>query len=471
MSHTPLRYDPEVIGVSIVHLGPGAFHRAHQAVYTDDLIAGTGGDYGICAISLRSAGLRDALAAQGHVYTLAVLDRDVTYHDIGAIRETLVAPEDPAAAVARLADPDICTVTLTVTEKGYTLRTDGTLDVDHPDIRHDASASDAPRSAVGLLVAGLRARRAAGVDGLDIVSCDNLPENGAKLRAAVLAFALEVAAEPELAAWIERHCTFPSTMVDSITPATDDDLRMRVKQATGRDDLWPIQREAFTQWVIEDVPGAKLPPWETVGAQLSPDVAAYERAKLRVLNGLHTSLTCFGLLLGLESVEQAAKHTQLRLFLERMAEREVLPVLTPAPGQDLRAYAQAILARFENPAITHYLSQIFWDTSKKLPIRLLDTAVETNAAGRDAPCIAAAVAAWMACVQLYAREGREMRDPMADMLLGMSEASAEDFLALPGLFPQALLDDEAWTAQLRLAFELLRVGETNMVLAELGETT
>ena len=462
MTHTPLRYDPDSIGVSIVHLGPGAFHRAHQAVYTDDLIAKTGGDYGICAISLRSAGLRDALAAQGHIYTLALLDREVSYQDIGAIRESLVAPEDPAAAVARLSDPTIRTVTLTVTEKGYTLGPDGRLDEDHPDIIHDLANPESPRSAVGLIVAGLGARKAAGAGGLDILSCDNLPDNGAKLRGAVLDFA--ALRDAALADWIEARCTFPSTMVDSITPATDAPLRARVRAATGRDDRWPIQREAFTQWVIEDTPGADLPPWHLVGAELSPDVAAHERAKLRVLNGLHTTLTCFGLLLGLDSVEQAATDPDLRPFLERMAERDILPVLEAAPGQDLPAYTQAIFTRFENPAITHYLSQIFWDTSKKLPIRLLDTAVENRAAGRDASRVAAAVAAWMACAALYAREGREMRDPLADTLLGMGKASADDFLALPGLFPKALLRDAEWTGQVRAAFEALNAGDVRAVL-------
>ncbi len=455
---TLLPYDPAPVGVSVLHLGPGAFHRAHQAAYTHDLIAETGGDYGICAVSLRSRTVCDALRRQGHAYTLAVLDRQVSYRVIGSIRECLFAPDDPEAVIGRLADPAVRTVTLTITEKGYTLGADGGLDLDHPGVGHDLAGPERPVTALGWLAAGLEARRRRSGRGLTLISCDNLPANGRKLRQALADFAGR--RDPALAAWIARQCRFPCTMVDSITPASDGQLEGKVHDALGVRDACPVQREAFTQWVIEDLPGAALPPWERVGAVLSRDVEGFETAKLRVLNGMHSSLALLGLLLGLETVGQAVAHPALRAYLERMCREEILPGLGTVEGLDPAEYARSVLRRFENPAITHRLAQIAWDSSQKLPIRILPTLLDNGAAGRPSPRLALAVTAWMAMVRLYARRDLALTDPLAERLLEMGRAGAgvPEFLALREIFPLELARVPSFRAELEQYFDGLTRG-------------
>ena len=226
-------YDPSSVGVGIVHFGPGAFFRAHQAAYVDALLA-SDARWGICGVSLHSAGVRDALVPQDGLYTLAVLDEQVSYRVIGALREVLVAPEDPEAVFARLTRPEVRVVTSTVTEKGYCLGAGFALDFDHPDIAHDLAHPRTPRSFIGYVVEGLRRRRESGQAPFVLIPCDNLPDNGRRLKAALAALAAK--SDAGLAAWIGEKLTCPCTMVDSITPATDDALRARVTEATGLED-------------------------------------------------------------------------------------------------------------------------------------------------------------------------------------------------------------------------------------------
>src|SRR6185437_15235388 len=228
------------------------------------------------------------------------LDEAPTLRAIGSLREVLVARESPAAVSSRLCEPDTTLVTITVTEKGYCLDGSGQLDPDHPDIAHDLRGAEAPRSLIGWLVRGFSLRRERGLAPYLVVSCDNLPDNGPTLRRAVLAFAKRY--DAALAGWIEAEARFPRTMVDSITPATDQALRERVAQATGLEDAWPVQRERFVQWVVEEVDFAAQPDWASVGVTVSRDVTAYERAKIRMLNGAHSTLAYLGLLAGLETV-------------------------------------------------------------------------------------------------------------------------------------------------------------------------
>ncbi|MDE2050370.1 MAG: mannitol dehydrogenase family protein, partial [Gammaproteobacteria bacterium] len=431
--------------IGTVHFGPGAFHRAHQAYYFDRLLENDP-TRAICGVSLKTASLRDALAPQDGLYTLVELDEAPTLRVIGAMRELLVAAESPAAVSTRLCHPDTSVVTMTVTEKGYCLDGAGGLDFAHPDIAHDLSHPETPRSLIGWLVRGLELRRERGLSPYLVVSCDNLSSNGPTLRRAVLAFAARRAAA--LATWIEKRARFPRTMVDSITPATDQALRERVAQAIGLEDAWPVQRERFVQWVVEEVDFAGQPDWASVGATVSRDVTAYERAKLRILNGAHSTLAYVGLLAGLQTVAQAMAQPALRTFVERMMIEDIEPTLAvPQPGA-LAAYRQSILHRFENPAMRHLLAQIAWDGSQKLPIRILGTVADALRAGRPLTRLVVPIAAWMHFVRARARDGVAVVDPFAEQLASVGQQATGEashdlplFFALPGVFPRALTQE------------------------------
>ncbi|PHY22120.1 mannitol dehydrogenase family protein [Caulobacter sp. BP25] len=449
-------YDRDKVQIGVVHFGPGAFHRAHQAFYFDQLLA-TDPRWGICAVSLKSPGVRDALEPQDGLYTLAQLDAETTFRVIGSIREVLVAPEDPPSVFARLAAPTTRMVTLTVTEKGYTLSAEGGLDENHPDIVHDLANPREPKSAVGYILEGLRRRHAAGLAPYAVVACDNLADNGWRLKAAVVAFAAKV--DADLAAWIEREGSFPRTMVDSITPATDDALRARVLAATGLEDAWPIQREAFTQWVVEDVLPADAPDLASVGVILTDDVRGFERAKLRLLNGVHSTLAYAGILRGHATVFEAVSDPALESLAREMMAMDIIPTLTAPRGLDLAQYAEAILARFRNPEIRHYLSQIAWDGSQKLPFRVLGTLTETLEAGRSIDRLAVPLAAWMRFIALRAKAGEAITDPLAEKLTALGVATTGDvktdvaaFLALDTVFPEALSSNSIFVAALEKAY-------------------
>jgi len=451
-------YDRQAARIGVVHVGPGAFHRAHQAHYFDRLLA-TDPRWAVSAVSLRSGGVTDALAPQDGLYTLAELDERVGFRVIGALTELLSAARDPEAVLARLAHPDIHIVTMTVTEKGYCLAGDGTLDLGHPDIRHDLAHPHAPVSLPGHLVEGLRRRRAAGLRPFTAISCDNLVDNGRKLGAAVAALAR--ATDPALADWIEAEGAFPATMVDSITPATDDDLKARVRGALGLDDAWPIQRESFTQWVVEDRFAGERPDLASVGVTLTSDVRAFDRAKLRLLNGPHSSLAYLGSLLGLETVGEAMRDPDLAGFVGRLVREDMLPTVAAPPDFDLGAYVDAILKRFRNPAIRHLLSQIAWDGSQKLPFRILGTVADALASGRPVERLCLPLAAWMHFVRRAAKDGRAIVDPLADRLVEIgracdgSTADVARFLDLTGVFAPDIAQDPRFRTALEGAYAAL----------------
>ncbi|MDZ5647909.1 mannitol dehydrogenase family protein [Nitrospirillum sp. BR 11828] len=462
-------YDRSACGIGIVHFGPGAFHRAHQAVYTDDALALEGGDWAISAVSLKSPGVRDALVPQDGLYTLVTLDRTIGHRVIGSIREVLCAPEAQERVLDRLAAPATRVVTITVTEKGYCLTAAGELDTAHPDIIHDLAHPETPVSVIGYIVAGLRRRRAAGLPPYTVISCDNMTDNGQRLGRATAQYAAAV--DAGLGAWVREQVAFPSTMVDSITPATDDALRQRVVEATGLADAWPIQREAFTQWVIEDRFCNGRPAWDKAGAILTNDVGAFGRAKLRLLNGPHSALAYLGSLAGVETVAEAMTTPELAGFLERLMLQDVLPTVTPPLGYDLARYAGQILERFRNPAIRHLLSQIAWDGSQKLPYRLFGVIEDRLAQGHDISRPALVVAGWMHFVRRRAAEGAGLTDPLASTLLdvaGQCDGTAGDvdrFLALEAMFARALAAAPHFRDALKDAYTRLGNGRRDAVLA------
>jgi fructuronate reductase len=435
------RYDRGAIATGVFHLGPGAFHRAHQGAYFDSLLDGDP-RWGICGASLRSPDVRDALKPQDWLYTLAVLDERPSLRIIGAIKEILNAPQAGEEMRARFTAPETRLVTLTITEKGYCLDARGELDLNHSDIERDLGAPRAPSSAIGWLTEGLRLRRAARLTPFIVMSCDNLSGNGRKLRAAVLRYAREF--DRDLASWIEQEARFPNTMVDSITPATDAALKARVAAALGVEDAWPVQREAFTQWVIEETPG--LPDLASVGADIARDVAPYEAVKLRLLNAAHSTLAYAGLLRGHETVAEAMADDALERLVGGLMREDAAPLL--AAPFDVQAYIDAILSRFRNRALRHLLAQIAADGSQKLPVRVLGGIAAAFDANRAPGRLFAPVAAWMRFVIVRSRAGVALVDPLAAQLravgLACTDEPAHDvdqFLALSAVFPASLARD------------------------------
>ncbi|EAR50509.1 D-mannonate oxidoreductase [Oceanicola granulosus HTCC2516] len=431
--------DPPAAG--IVHLGLGAFFRAHGAIYIQEAMKASGGAWGITGVSLKSPGTRDRLTPQGDVYNAVELAPDGVHPRlVTSIREVLVAPEEPAAVLDALYRAKI--VTLTITEKGYChVPATGRLNPHHPDIEADLSEPSHPTSALGYLVRALQHRRHMDIEPFTVVSCDNIPENGRLLRRLVLDLAGLI--DTNTADWIESHGRFPCTMVDRIVPATTDADRDRVEQLTGHRDEAPVMHEPFRQWVVEDdfVGGAR-PDLAAAGVELVDDVAPYEHMKLRMLNGTHSSLAYLGYLAGCETVADTVARPAFAGFARHLWAEEIAPVLTPPSGVPLADYAARLLERFRNPAIRHRTWQIAMDGSQKLPQRILATLAEGLEAGRPQAGLLLAVAAWMQYTsgRTLAGEAIEVKDPAADRLA--AHWQADDVVAA------YLADDEVFAPAL-----------------------
>ena len=459
-----LHHTPSAAPAGIVHLGLGAFFRAHGAIYVEQAMAASGGDWGIIGVSLQSPGTRDRLAPQGWAYTALQLGPEgETAQVVTVLRDVLVAPENPQAVLDAMTAPAVRIVSLTVTEKGYCHEpSTGRLNADHPDIRHDLD-NPLPRSAPGFLVRALQARRAAGIPPFTVLCCDNLPENGHVVRGVVLDLARLI--DPDLAAWIEAQGAFPSTMVDRIVPATTPADLDRVETLTGRRDEAPVMHEPFRQWVVEDRFCNGRPDLGAVGVQLVDDVTPFEHMKLRMLNGTHSSLAYLGYLAGHQTIADTMADPVMAQFVDRLWRSEIIPALTPPPGTDLVAYADALAARYANPAIRHRTWQIAMDGSQKLPQRILGTIAEGRAAGRPVPGLTLAVAAWMRYASGRDEAGGtiEVKDPLAPQMAALwrddPAATVDGFLALSQVFPAVLRDDAGFRAELTDALtRLMRDG-------------
>jgi fructuronate reductase len=406
-------------GIGIVHLGIGAFHRAHQAVFTQDAFAATGDDrWGICGVTQRSASVKTQLAPQDGLY--GVLERAVDHTGVkvvGGVREVLFPAEENATLMARFAAASTQLITLTVTEKGYRRDASGHLDLTDAAVAADLAGGQ-PRSAVGRLVGGLEARAASSGRPLTVVCCDNLTDNGRVLERLVHDFCAAAGAS-DLAVWIAANVAFPSTMVDRIVPATTDADRVMGESLLGLRDEGLVTAELFKQWVIEDRFAGERPAWERVGAQLVKDVAPFENMKLRILNGTHSTLAYLGALRGYPTIVGAISDPELRALAERLIAEDVIPILEQPEGEDLQAYGAEVLKRFANPALAHKTTQIAMDGSQKLPLRLLGTIRANLEIGRQPRWATLGVAAWMG--YLASTEGQgglalPVDDPMADRL-------------------------------------------------------
>jgi fructuronate reductase len=421
-------YDIARQKIGIVHLGIGAFHRAHQAVYVDDRLAAGEADWAILGASLRSPGTRDALVPQDGLYTLLVRTNGaVRPRLIGSVRQLLVAPENPAALLEAMSNPRIRMVSLSVTEKGYCHDpATGQLLEDHPDIIHDLSSPLVPKSVAGFLVEALRRRREVGIHPFTVLCCDNLPSNGETARRVVSRFA--ELRDPDLGKYVEGDVAFPSTMVDRIVPATTDADRAFIAETLGVEDRWPISTEPFSQWVIEDhFPGGR-PHFEESGAELVGDVAPYETMKLRLLNGAHSTLAYLGYLAGYETISDAMAAPAFARLARELMDEDVTPTLSVPPGADLAGYKTQLLARFSNTALRHRTWQIAMDGSQKLPQRLLGTARDRLKANAPFARIALGIAGWMRYVTGKDEKGNaiDVRDPLADRLRMLADAAGPD---------------------------------------------
>jgi len=462
------QYDRENTEIGIVHLGPGAFHRAHQAVYTENAMNLAGGNWGICGVSLRSATARDVLAKQDNLYTLAILDKEINYQIIGAIKEVLVASEQSQQVMDRLASAHTKLVTLTITEKGYCLGSDGRLDLQHSDIAHDLVNRCHPISAIGYIVQGLAQRQISGVAAFNVLSCDNVSGNGDKLRRAVLDYAEQL--DADLAAWIEVNVAFPNAMVDSITPKTEDYTVDSVSNAVGARDEWPIQREQFTQWVIEDNWNGERPAWDKVGVVFTSDVDGFEKAKLRLLNCLHSTLAYAGSLAGFETVFDVTSDDAFYQFICQLANEEVIGSFVPPKELDVDSYSKEIIERFLNPEIRHLLAQIAWDGSQKVQMRILPIIEDNLSLGRSTKLLSLSLACWFEFICRALKDNREIVDPLAAdfakmpaLLSNNCEEVVEAFLAIESVFGKELVKNIELKAQLAKSLSVLRIGNVSNI--------
>ncbi|WP_143873093.1 mannitol dehydrogenase family protein [Catenovulum sediminis] len=444
----------------IVHLGPGAFFRGHQAWYTHQVMQKLGGDWGITCVSMRSTGVCDALSPQDGLYTLAVLDAQTSYEILGSINEVFVAGSHHQQILDKLTSPACKLVSMTITEKGYCLNNKGELDLDNVEIKQDLSANNQPVTAIGLLISALAIRKNQGLKPFTVLSCDNLTDNGKKLKAAIVKFANQV--DESLALWLDDNLISPCTMVDSITPATDDALRAQVQDKLAIQDNWPIKREAFVQWVIEDTLPADCPKWSEVGATLTSDVRGFENAKLRLLNCPHSTLAYLGVLAGIETVYDAMQNPELVSLIQQLIKTEIIPSFVAPKELDVNAYSQAILDRFRNPAIRHLLSQIAWDGSQKLPMRIIPIVEHNVKAGISIDYLSVALAAWCLFCRKRFIEQETLVDPLADQLFEIAQNCVDDankdvkqFLTLEAVFPPELAKNEKFVSSLTNAYQVL----------------
>lgn len=419
-----LNYPREQLKTGIVHLGLGAFVRAHMMAVNEVAIhARQDLRWGIVGVSLRHADTRDALLPQDGLYTLACRDMDAQdcaqqrLQVLGCLRHILVAPENPAAVIDAIAGLDTHIVSLTVTEKGYCHHPSlGTLQWDHPDIVHDLQHPETPHSAIGFLVRGLQRRYLTHALPLTLLSLDNLPSNGNVLSTLVLSFAQKL--DANLAKWIKATCTFPNSMVDRIVPKTTDSDRSEVALALGLQDAWPVVAETFCQWVIEDRFASHRPAWDLGGARFVESAAAWETLKLRMVNGTHSAIAYLGALAGWQTVDQAMKQPALVSFLDALMREEIETTLPELPGLDIQAYRHSLLTRFTNTALAHRTQQIAMDGSQKIPQRWLNTIKDLQAQKKSCVKLALCLAAWIHYLSGIDELGNpySIQDPLSDLL-------------------------------------------------------
>jgi len=440
--------------ISIVHLGIGAFHRAHQAWYTDNVnLTSKSAPWYIAGVSLRSASVREQLAPQDGLYHVIESDKNGKSATlIQAVKQLLVAPENPEAVLTLMTKPDTKIVSLTVTEKGYCHDpATNKLDFSNPSIVHDLENLDKPKSAIGFIASSLQKRFTSHGQGLTVLCCDNLPQNGTTLKGLICEFAEQL--NPNLVAWIKLHVSFPNSMVDRIVPATTPQ-DIEDFQQDGIQDLGLVKSERFSQWVIEDNFVAGRPAWEYVGVTLVEDVEPFENAKLRLLNGAHSALAYIGFLSGYQYVHEVMADEYLTKYLKHVMHNEIMPTLSAPPGLDLTQYINDLLERFRNPVLHHSTYQIAMDGSQKLPQRLLNTVIDRIASQESIEGLSFAIASWLRYTMAFDQKGDtiEVQDPLADTLLIIRQQHWDhidelirQYLDVSSVFPASLSQSDIFS--------------------------
>jgi mannitol 2-dehydrogenase len=454
-------YDRSKVGQSIAHIGVGGFHRAHQAVYADDLFHLSGeSQWGLCGVGLlkHDARIRDVMLAQDCLYT--VVERGAHGEKariIGSIVNFLYGPGNTQEVIEKLASADRRIVSLTITEGGYYVHQGtGEFDAQHPDIQHDLAEPSEPICSFGYLLEALNRRRTRGMPPFTVMSCDNLQSNGDIIKKMLLAFA--ELRDPKLHNWLVENCAFPNSMVDRITPATTDEHRTLVKEEFGIDDGWPVMCEPFKQWVIEDHFPLGRPAWEQVGAQMTSDVLPYEKMKLRLLNASHQAMCYIGMLLGYEFAHEAMSDAQISKLVETMMEVDVTPLVPIVPGVDLGEYKKTLLERFANPAIRDQLSRIGTEGSARIPKFVLPSIVEQLERGGSIKSLCFTVACWFRYLTGKDDQGKELPiiDPMSKKLCELARLGGKDpqsLLSMREVFSESLANSTRFVGEVRNALE------------------
>lgn len=477
LSHLPAgvagpKYQRSDLSPGIVHIGVGNFHRAHQAVYLDDLFgSGRDRDWAIVGAGVREpdVAMREKLAEQDWLTTVVAQEAGATDVRVTGVMVDFIKPFDVAAMLAALARPETRIVSLTVTEGGYYISpATQRFDPEHPDIVFDARNPDAPKTAFGLIAAGLKRRRAQGVAPFTVMSCDNIPGNGHVAENAVAGLA--ELSDAELGRWIRANVAFPNSMVDRITPATGDRERAILRDSYGLEDNWPVFCEEFRQWVVEDKFPSGRPALETVGATFTSDVAPYEHMKIRILNGGHAAIAYPAGLLDIHFVHEAMEDRQIAAFLEALTKREIIPVVPPPPQVDLDAYRRKVAERFANPKIGDTVSRLCLDGSNRQPKFILPTAADRLKAKASADGLALVSALWCRYAYGESESGKIIppNDPNWDRLQAAAKPARDDpkaFLAMRDIFGE-LADTPAYVAAFSGALKSLWTRGVRATLAD-----
>jgi mannitol 2-dehydrogenase len=433
-------YSRADLSAGIVHFGVGNFHRAHQAIYLDDLF-NTGADHDWAIIGAgvlpSDAVMREKLAAQDFLTTVVEQDNNRTAARVTGPMIDILKIGDTHSIIETLADPKIRIVSLTITEGGYFIDASGSFNPQHPAIADDGRNPTAPKTVFGLIVAGLRARRDKGLQPFTVMSCDNIPHNGKVTKNAVVGLA--ALSDPAFANWISDTVSFPNSMVDRITPATGERERTIVRDDFGIEDNWPVFCEEFKQWVMEDNFPAGRPALETVGVQFVPEVAPYEHMKIRILNGGHAAIAYPAALLDIHFVHEAMEHPLIRAFLAKLEKEEIIPVIPPVPNTNLNDYFDLIERRFLNPKIGDTIPRLAQDGSNRQPKFVLPSTADRLAQGEDIIGLSLVSALW--CRYFYGTtdSGKQItfNDTSADRLQAAAITAKDDpaaFLALDDIF-------------------------------------
>jgi mannitol 2-dehydrogenase len=451
------RYDRGAVRAGIVHVGVGAFHRAHQAMYLDRLMNdGAALDWGICGVGVLPGDrkMRDALVAQDFLYTLVEKSPDGSQNArvIGSIVDYLLAPDDPEAVIEKMAGEQTRIVSLTVTEGGYNFNAvTGEFQADAPGVVHDLEPGATPTTTFGLIVEALVRRRQRGIAPFTVLSCDNVQGNGDAARRSFSAFAR--LRDEKLGDWVEREVRFPNCMVDRITPVTTDDDRAALAERFGVEDRWPVVCEPFCQWVLEDSFALGRPPYEDAGVQVVDDVEPYELMKLRLLNASHQALCYFGYLAGYRLVHEVCQDRDFADFLLAYMDREGAPTLLPVAGIDLDAYKHELIERFANPQVRDTVARLCAESSDRIPKWLLPVIRENLRTGGEIELSVAVIASWARYAEGVDEQGEpiDVVDPLKDTLIPIARRQRDDPLAFienRQVFGD-LVDDERFVATYR----------------------